>query len=399
MSTSTASLAEVAVINPRFDRSSFSDLSEAVAFVPMAQVSEESGAITQEEIRPISELIKGFTPFVDRDVLVAKITPCFENGKIAHARISKRVGFGSTEFHVVRPDVKRLDDRYLFHFMRQPRIRIQGEKRMTGSGGQRRVPKAFLEGLELPLPSLDEQRRIAAILDKADALRAKRRETIAKLDRLLQSVFLDMFGDPVRNSREWPEAQTLGDIADIVSGITKGRKVRAATREVPYLAVSNVHDRVLKLDVVKLIEAADDEISRYSLRPNDLLLTEGGDPDKLGRGALWNGELPECIHQNHIFRVRLTSDALHPVYLSWLVGSERGKRYFAKQAKQTTGIASINMRQLRGFPLLVPPMNLQRRFAKVTRQIEKQRQRIERHRDQFDILLASLQHRAFTGTL
>src|SRR5690606_5885451 len=95
----------------------------------------------------------------------------------------------------------------------------------------------------------------------------------------------------------------------------------------------------------------------------DLLLTEGGDPDKLGRGALWKAALNDCIHQNHVFRVRLTSKDLNPVYLSWLVGSARGKRYFAKQAKQTTGIASINMRQLRGFPLLVPPIALQQRFA------------------------------------
>ncbi len=142
-------------------------LTELASFVPMANVSRGGiRAITTEESRQVGELLKGFTPFVDRDVLVAKITPCFENGKIAHARISKRQGFGSTEFHVIRPASQRLDDRYLFHFLRQPRIRIEGERRMTGSAGQRRVPKAYLESLEIPMPPIAEQRRIAAILDK-----------------------------------------------------------------------------------------------------------------------------------------------------------------------------------------------------------------------------------------
>src|SRR5690348_10681963 len=98
---------------------------------------------------------------------------------------------------------------------------------------------------------------------------------------------------------------------------------------------------------IKTIEASGDEIARYRLCKNDLVLTEGGDRDKLGRGVLWNDELPVCIHQNHIFRVRLTQPILHPVFLSWLVGSERGKDYFLRAAKQTTGIASINMTQLR----------------------------------------------------
>ena len=210
-------LSEVAEINPRPERSSLTDLNELISFVPMASVSEVSGSITTEEFRPASEVIKGFTSFKDRDVLVAKITPCFENGKIAHARITKRLGFGSTEFHVARPKSCSLDDRYLYHFLRQPAVRDEGERRMTGSGGQKRVPKAFLEELDIPLPPVTEQRRIAAILDKADALRTKRREAITKLDQLLQSVFLEMFGDPVTNPKGWPKA-SMQSMMSIVRG-------------------------------------------------------------------------------------------------------------------------------------------------------------------------------------
>jgi type I restriction enzyme, S subunit len=176
----------------------------------------------------------------------------------------------------------------------------------------------------------------------------------------------ETFGDPLTNSKGWPNGALLGEHAEIVSGITKGRRLNGKpTREVPYLTVYNVQDRALRLDQVKTIEATEDEIERYRLKKDDLLLTEGGDPDKLGRGTLWNDELPESIHQNHIFRVRLRSSELDAVFLNWLVGSERGKRYFLRSAKQTTGIASINMGQLRSFPLLLPPLAEQRRIAAI----------------------------------
>lgn len=315
---------------------------------------------------------------------------------IGHVAINTLPMCTNQGFKSLVPDPAQVSPDYLYYWLKANKTYLQS----LGNGATfKEVSKATVADVRIPLPSLSEQRRIAAILDKADALRAKRREAIAKLDQLLQSVFLDMFGDPVCNPKNWPDTHVLGDVADIASGITKGRRTQSATRDVPYLAVSNVQERALKLDVVKRIAATDDEIERYRLLPDDLLLTEGGDPDKLGRGALWRGELSECIHQNHVFRVRLTTDLLQPVYLSWLVGSERGKRYFAKQAKQTTGIASINMRQLRAFPLLVPPADLQRRFGEVATFIGAEKARLEQHANLLGSLFASLQHRAFSGTL
>src|SRR5207253_2857111 len=107
------------------------------------------------------QVSKGYTFFRDGDLLLAKITPCFENGKIAQATLNHELGVGSTEFHVIRPDRMRVSDRFLLRFLRQPRIRLSGERRMTGSAGQRRVPEAFISELELPLPPLEERRRIA----------------------------------------------------------------------------------------------------------------------------------------------------------------------------------------------------------------------------------------------
>lgn len=252
---------------------------------------------------------------------------------------------------------------------------------------------------EFSLPPIPDQHRIVAVLDKADVLRAKRREAIAKLDQLLQSVFLEMFGDPVTNPKGWPETELLGDVAEICSGITKGRRTTEETRETPYLAVANVQDRHLKLDSVKTICATDAEIERYRLAVNDLLLTEGGDPDKLGRGALWDGSIAECIHQNHVFRVRVTSPAIDPVFLNWLVGSARGKRYFLSVSKQTTGIASINMTQLKKFPLLTPPIELQTQFAQAVSRIEAHQRELKKAEVTAEKLFQSLQQQAFAGQL
>jgi restriction endonuclease S subunit len=158
----------------------------------------------------------------------------------------------------------------------------------------------------------------------------------------------------------------LEELCDMCSGITKGRKIESTvTVEVPYMAVANVQDGSLKLDNVKTIEATPEEIHRYRLLPGDLLLTEGGDPDKLGRGAIWNGEIASCIHQNHIFRARKASEYVDMEYLAHLVSSPYGKRYFLRQSKQTTGIASINMGQLKRFPVPLPPLEEQRRIAAI----------------------------------
>jgi type I restriction enzyme, S subunit len=297
----------------------------------------------------------------------------------------------------VRPKPTKLDTGYLFHFLTTQMLRMRGQSQGLAQGV---ITQDMLKEMVLPLPPIDEQRRIAAILDAADALRAKRRAALAKLDYLAQSIFIEMFGDPVANPKGWNDGVRLGDVSEIVSGITKGRRLNGElVREVHYLSVINVQDRALNLNVVKTIEATEEEIKRYRLQKNDLLLTEGGDPDKLGRGTLWNEELPECIHQNHIFRVRLTSDSINALFLNWLVGSLRGKKYFLRAAKQTTGIASINMTQLRGFPLLIPPLSVQDEFSRRIAALGDQRASTQNSEAQFEALFSSLKHRAFRGEL
>ena len=148
----------------------------------------------------------------------------------------------------------------------------------------------------------------------------------------------------------------LGEIAEIKGGLAKGKKRKTGERliEVPYLRVANVQRGYLDLRVVKKIQATSDEVKLLTLRTGDVLFNEGGDRDKLGRGWVWNGEIPVCIHQNHVFRARVDDRVMHPRLLSWW-GNSGGSQYFIDEGKQTTNLASINLGKLRSFPVPVPP--------------------------------------------
>ncbi len=155
------------------------------------------------------------------------------------------------------------------------------------------------------------------------------------------------------------------DVFVIVSGVTKGRSlVGRKTIDLPYLRVANVQRGHLDLSVMKTIRLPVEELPRYRLRRGDVLMTEGGDWDKLGRAAVWNDELPECIHQNHVFRVRPPLPTkLLPRWAVTYANSAFGRAYFEEASKQTTNLASINMTQLRGCPLPLPPLAEQHRIV------------------------------------
>jgi len=151
------SLGEVCEINPRLTKEAKPGADAMVTFVPMSAVDEKSGAIQVPSIRQYSEVSKGYTYFKDNDVLFAKITPCMENGKAAIAsELVNGIGFGSTEFHVLRPGPDVLPE-WIFYFIRREDFRRQAKANFTGSAGQQRVPKRFLEAVQMPVPPLPEQ--------------------------------------------------------------------------------------------------------------------------------------------------------------------------------------------------------------------------------------------------
>lgn len=154
------------------------------------------------------------------------------------------------------------------------------------------------------------------------------------------------------------------DVAVTTGGVTLGRKV--SNRKMiclPYLRVANVKRGEIDLEVIKEVSIAEDEIDRYALREDDLLMTEGGDWDKVGRAAIWKGQIPICLHQNHVFRSRMRSAEIPPVWFERYFNSPDGRRYFESASKQTTNLASINMRQVRGCLVPFPPPAEQRRIV------------------------------------
>jgi len=289
-----------------------------------------------------------------------------------------------------------VEPRYLWHWLDTATPKLL----QAGRGATfLQVNRKDIESLLFSPPgSLSEQRRIADILDKADAIRRKRRESIRLTEDLLRSAFLEMFGDPVTNPMGWPEAP-LGQLADIASGVTKGKKYNGQPMvTLPYMRVANVHDGHLVLDDVKTITVSAADGQRYLLKTGDVLLTEGGDPDKLGRGAVWRDEIPGCIHQNHIFRVRPTGP-VRAEYLSAIVGSDRGKRYFLRAAKQTTGIATINQTQLRAFPVLLPPLAAQDEYLAAIDRLDGLLANQRKGLEQVGELFGCLVHESFRGDL
>lgn len=390
------SLADVAEISPGFDRTLIRALDEVVSFVPMASISETSGSVTSEEPRVLSDVLKGFTSFRDRDVLVAKITPCFENGKIAHARIKTRFGFGSTEFHVVRPHADKLDDRYLFHFLRQPQIREAGERRMTGSGGQRRVPRAFLADLAVPLPPLPEQRRIAAILDKADALRAKRRVAIAKFDQLLQSVFLDMFGakefDIVPLQDLLPSAPGAIRTGPFGSQLLHSEFVEAG---VAVLGIDNAVQNVFAQGKPRFItEDKYRALARYRVKAGDVLITIMG---TCGRCAVVPDDVPVAINTKHLCCITLDRNKCMPDFLhSYFLMHPTARRFLSDRAKGAI-MDGLNMGIVKELPVQVPPLSQQQKFVAIKKALADQRSHLETHNEQLSDLVTALQAQAFAG--
>ncbi|OGE96027.1 MAG: hypothetical protein A3E98_03100 [Candidatus Doudnabacteria bacterium RIFCSPHIGHO2_12_FULL_48_11] len=199
-------LSEVSEINPKNDTKNLPDNSE-VSFIPMRYVDDIDGAVTQKDVKKLSEVRKGFTNFKNGDVIFAKITPCMENGKVALVKdLTNGIGFGSTEFHVIRSKGQVLPE-LIYYYLRRQVYRDEAEQRMTGSAGQKRVPKDFLEKSMFPVFSLPEQKKIVARLDllstKIHELQKLQSETEKDLKDLKQSILHKAFaGELLLNSDE-----------------------------------------------------------------------------------------------------------------------------------------------------------------------------------------------------
>lgn len=211
-----------------------------------------------------------------------------------------------------RPKTPGLLPDYLYFFL------LANSQRLRETAAGSTVPHvraSVLRDLQVPLPPLPVQDRVVQVLRKADDIRRKRREALELADAILPALFISMFGDPDSSGSGF-ERIPLGDLADIRPGVTKGRNLQGKeTVEVPYLRVANVQEGFLDLSEVKTIGVLSEDVDKYRLEDGDILMTEGGDPDKLGRGSVWQSQVEGCIHQNHVFRVRATARSLLPSIL------------------------------------------------------------------------------------
>ena len=197
---------------------------------------------------------------------------------------------------------------------------------------------------------------------------------------------------------------TMVDIAETIGGITKGRNlIGKKTIRLPYLRVANVQRGYLDLEEMKEIELLEAEKEKYLLKDGDLLLTEGGDWDKLGRSCIWKSQLEECVHQNHIFRARPYISDILSEWLMYSTNSEFGRKYFANASKQTTNLASINLTQLRNFPISLPPKLEQERiineFERYSTIIDEMEFSISANLMRAELLRQAILKQAFEGKL
>jgi type I restriction enzyme, S subunit len=282
--------------------------------------------------------------------------------------------------------------RYLLYFLKSDAGLHQIRHRCEGAI---RFQLKFRDLRAIPIfaPPLAEQERILKLLGEADEVRKLRTRANRRTAELLPALFDEMFA-PTK------AIKPLSELADVVSGVAKGRRFdgpRPVT--VPYVRVANVQAGYLDLTELKTIEAWPKEIEELSLKRGDVLLTEGGDFDKLGRGAMLDRDLPNCIHQNHVFRVRCYQSQMLPEYFASFLLTQGARLYFLRCAKKTSNLASINMTQLRALPVPVPPLPLQQEFGERVKEIRELESAQARSRARLDALFASLLDEAFKGEL
>ena len=325
----------------------------------------------------LGSLSTSLTAYRDNDIVMAKVTPCFENGNIAvMSGLSSGAGLGSSELFVFR--VKGMQTRYLFYWLQNHAFVEQAKATMTGTGGLKRVSPQFVRDCAIHCPPVDEQSRIADYLDiecaQIDAVIEQTRASIEEYRKLKQSVITQAVTKGIRPGRkmkdsgaEWigvvPEEWAVTKLkyfSSIRSGITLGKTYPRDTKlvEYPYLRVANVQGSYTDLTDVATILVTEEEAEKYRLHDGELLMTEGGDRDKLGRGTVWHAEIDPCLHQNHVFALT-TNDDLSAEYVSFLSSSLVGRDYFDVTANQSVHLASTNSTTIMNFTIPVPSIEEQ----------------------------------------
>jgi type I restriction enzyme, S subunit len=448
----TVTIEEIADVNPRLNKTGIPD-NLPVSFVPMPAVGAGDGTIDVSVQRPLFEVKKGFTFFQEGDVLFAKITPCMENGKMAVVpKVANGYGFGSTEFHVLRPK-KGIDARYLYYYVSNKSFRGEAQRYMTGAVGQKRVPTAYLKQCKIPVAPPDQQKHIVAEIEKqfslldeavtnlkrvkanlkrykAAVLKAavegklteqwrKEHPDVEPASALVKRILSERkkrcegkgkYKEPTEPDTSdlpalpqgwtWARLEQLGFI---FGGLTKNPKRAKLSRALPYLRVANVYANELRLDQIEQIGVDDSELDKLLLQRGDLLIVEGnGSKDQIGRLAIWDGSIDPCVHQNHIIKIRLVNVELGKWILFWLL-SLPGRHFVEQVASSTSGLYTLSVNKVAALPILLPPLAEQHQIvAEVERRlsmVEELEKEVTTNLQRAERLRQSVLQSAFSGQL
>ena len=315
-----------------------------------------------------------------KDILMSVRAPI---GALNYAQEKCCIGRGLA---AITPDKDKLSLEFLYWFLRGKNSELNSK----GTGSTfKAISKKTLEEIRVPLIDLEKQQKMAQALEKTYSVIQMRTKQLKELDDLIKARFVEMFGDN-------QEVHKLSDIAAITGGLTKNSRRDKLELRKPYLRVANVFFASIDTTEILDIGLTKEEYEKTLLRNGDLLFVEGnGSPDQIGRVAIWNGEIEDCVHQNHLIKARFDLKRMNPVFAMYYFISERGRNQIKKRAVSTSGLYTLSVSKIADFEIPNPPMELQQQFAAFVTAIDKSKATVQKAWDETQLLFDSLMQQYF----
>jgi type I restriction enzyme S subunit len=310
----------------------------------MSAIDDESGTIVAAEERPFEQVRKGYTYFEENDILFAKITPCMENGKAAIARgLLDGIGFGSTEFHVLRPNSSVVPE-WIWLFVRREQFREDAKRSFRGGVGQQRVPQEFLEWYLIPLPPLEEQRRIVArveeLMSRIREAKRLRQEAKEEAERLWQSILSETFPKPGSELPKGWRWVRLGDVCEYRTGIW-GPEASDPTQGFPIIRSTEIEGLLIRPQTASVRMVRRGQVDAYKLETGDILINKSsGSPHLVGWPAIFEDPRDGKIYLFSNFMLRLRADrrTLEPWFLLYYLHSPTARSIYLGAQDTTSGL-------------------------------------------------------------